>query len=199
MNEYVFILLLLMSCGQIIGQEKLQKEYPKSLASYGDFKDLVNEVEDYRAQRLINLDEFVKMSKEKNVVILDTRSNFRYSRKHIKGAIHLDFSDFTQEDLWKLIPDTNTKILIYCNNNFEGDQIDFTSKITNPKKKRKKKKRNAKTQTLSNKKPIMLALNIPTFINLYGYGYKNIYELDELVNVNDERIEFEGTTVKIKL
>jgi hypothetical protein len=42
----------------------------------------------------------------------------------------------------------------------------------------------------------MLALNIPTYINLYGYGYKNVYELDELVNVNDKRIEFEGTAVK---
>ncbi|MEO7977542.1 hypothetical protein [Flavobacterium sp.] len=42
----------------------------------------------------------------------------------------------------------------------------------------------------------MLALNITTHINLYGYGYKNIYELDELVNVNDSGITFEGTEVK---
>ena len=44
----------------------------------------------------------------------------------------------------------------------------------------------------------MLALNIPTFINLYGYGYRSIYELDELVNVHDTRIEFEGTMVNSK-
>lgn len=43
---------------------------------------------------------------------------------------------------------------------------------------------------------MMLALNIPTFINLYGYGYRNIYELDELVNINDPRVKFEGTEVK---
>ena len=48
---------------------------------------------------------------------------------------------------------------------------------------------------MSNRKPVMLALNIPTFINLYGYGYKNIYELDELVRVDDPRIEFEGAEV----
>ena len=35
--------------------------------------------------------------------------------------------------------------------------------------------------------------NIPTYINLYGYGYRNIYELDELVEMNDPRLEFEGT------
>ena len=79
--------------------------------------------------------------------------------------------------------------MTYCNNNFDGDQIDFESKISIPSK-----NENIETQILSNRKPIMLALNIPTFINLYGY--RNIYELDELVNINDPRVEFEGTEVK---
>ena len=169
-----------------------EKNYPKSLANYGDFKKLVMGVETHRAERLINLDTFLKMSQEENVVIIDTRSDFRYNRKHLKGSIHLAFSDFTQKNLWELIPpNQNTKILIYCNNNFDGDQIDFTSKISLPDE-----NKNIETQILSNRKPIMLALNIPTYINLYGYGYRNIYELDELVNVNDSRIEFEGTEVK---
>ena len=60
------------------------------------------------------------------------------------------------------------------------------------------KRENTETQILSNRKPIMLALNIPTFINLYGYGYRNIYELDELVHINDPRIEFEGTEVTLQ-
>ncbi len=163
--------------------------YPKALVDYDDFKNLVSELEKQREKRLISLDVFLKMSKEENVVILDSRSDFRFNRKHLKGAIHLDFTDFTQDNLFKLIPDTNTKILIYCNNNFDGDPIDFASKMAKPKN-------NFETQILSNRKPVMLALNIPTHINLYGYGYKNIYELDELVNVNDLRITFEGTEVK---
>ncbi len=79
--------------------------------------------------------------------------------------------------------------MIYCNNNFVGDPIDFATKKYEPNK-------IIETQILSNRKPVMLALNIPTHINLFGYGYKNIYELDELVNVNDSRIKFEGTEVK---
>lgn len=171
--------------------KKMGKEnkYTKALVDYNDFNNLVKEVKTHRAERLICIDDFLKMSKEKNTVILDSRSDFRFNRKHLKGAIHLDFTDYTQENLFKLIPDTNTKILIYCNNNFNGDPIDFASKISIPKK-------NMETQILSNRKPIMLALNIPTYINLYGYGYRNIYELDELVNVNDSRIQFEGTEVK---
>ena len=184
---------ILLISSSIFAQNKSDENYPKSLASYNDFKTLVDEVEPYRAERLINLDEFLKMSKEKNVVILDTRSAYHYERKHLKGAIHLDFSDFTQQNLWNLIPDPNTKILIYCNNNFDGDQIDFTSKVSKPSRARKKKEYD--TQILPERKPLMLALNIPTFINLYGYGYKNVYELDELVQVDNKRIKFEGTAV----
>ncbi len=175
-----------------MSSENMQKkDYPKSLADYNDFKTLVGEVEKHRAKRLISLDEFLKMSKQENVLVLDTRSEFRYKRKHLKGAINLSFPDFTQSALWDLIPpDKNTKILIYCNNNFQGDQVEFMSKVATPRIGK------IETQILSNRKPIMLALNIPTYINLYGYGYRNIYELDELVNVNDPRISFEGTEVK---
>ncbi|MBK6727060.1 MAG: hypothetical protein IPG63_07330 [Xanthomonadales bacterium] len=45
-------------------------------------------------------------------------------------------------------------------------------------------------------KPLMLALNVPTYITLYGYGYRNVYELDELVQVTDPRIRFEGSIVE---
>lgn len=165
------------------------QQYPKALVDYDDFKNLVTEVEKERANHLVNLDTFLKMSRESNTIILDTRSDFRYNRKHLKGSVHLDFTDFTQENLYQLIPDPNTRILIYCNNNFDGDPIDFASKMALPKTA-------IESQILSNRKPVMLALNIPTHINLYGYGYKNIYELDELVHVNDKRIQFEGTEVK---
>jgi hypothetical protein len=195
MKRLLLIGLLFLSASILISLNFMKedkkinaKEYPKSFADYSDFKKLVLEVEPYRNERLISLDTFLKMSKEENTVILDTRSDFRYDRKHLKGAIHLDFTNFTQQALWDLIPNPDTRILIYCNNNFEGDQIDFTSKISIPDS-------SAETQILSNRKPIMLALNIPTYINLYGYGFRNIYELDELVNVNDPRIVFEGTVV----
>lgn len=191
-KKSVFIIssfYFLLSCSQILANSiNDNKDYPKSLVNYQDFKSLVSEVENHRKKNLVNLDTFLKMSKEKNVIILDARSNFRYERKHLKGAINLSFTDFTQNNLLKIIPDTNTKILIYCNNNFSGDQVDFETKMSVPNR--------ITNQLLSEQKPIMLALNIPTYINLYGYGYKNIYELDELVDINDKRIVFEGTEIK---
>ena len=37
-------------------------------------------------------------------------------------------------------------------------------------------------------KSVRLALNIPTFINLVGYGYGNVWELAEVVSIRDPRI-----------
>jgi len=171
------------------------RTYPKAKVSFEDFKGLVAEVESHRADRLIDLNTFLKMSQEPGVIILDTRSTFRYERIHIKGAKHLSFTDFTQANLANVIPSFDTTILIYCNNNFEGNQIDFASKVVVPGS----RPRNAlSAQFADQSKPIMMALNIPTYVNLYGYGYINVFELDELVNVTDTRITFEGSIVEQK-
>jgi rhodanese-related sulfurtransferase len=164
--------------------------YPKAKVSFDDFKGLVAEVETHRASRLIDLNTFIKMSKEPGVIILDSRSTFRFERIHVKGAKHLAFTDFTQDNLQKVIPTFETTILIYCNNNFDGNQVDFASKVAVP---RAKPGNAVATQFAAQAKPIMMALNIPTYINLYGYGYRNVYELHELVNVNDPRIALEGS------
>lgn len=166
--------------------------YPKAKVNFDDFKDLVAEVEAHRADRLIDLNTFLKMSKEPGVIILDSRSAFRYERVHVKGARHLAFTDFTQDSLAKTFPSFETTILIYCNNNFEGNQVDFASKVAFP---RPQPTNTVATQLAAQSKPRMMALNIPTYVNLYGYGYRNVYELNELVNVTDPRIEFEGSIV----
>ena len=162
-------------------------EYPSAKVSYTDFKTLVETVEEHRAERLVGLDEFLEMSKDPNTIILDTRSAERFERIHVAGAKHLNFSDFNQRSLAELIPDTNTRILIYCNNNFEGNPVDFTTKMVLPP--------TASDEVIDEERPVMMALNVPTYINLYGYGYQNVYELGELVNVSDKRIEFEGTVI----
>lgn len=166
--------------------------YPKAKVSFEDFKGLVAQVETYRASRLIDLNTFIKMSKEPGVIILDSRSDFRFDRIHVKGAKHLAFTDYTQDNLKKVIPTFETNILIYCNNNFDGNQTDFASKVAIP---RANPANAVATQFAVQSKPLMMALNIPTYINLYGYGYRNVYELNELVKVTDPRIQFEGSVV----
>ncbi len=142
---------------------------PVSNINYPAFQELSGEAYAYRKDRRVPLETFLSMSQDKNTIILDTRSASAYRRRHLKGAVHLNFSDFTTEKLAKVIPSKTTRILIYCNNNFEDDPINFQAKSA------------------------PLALNIPTFINLYGYGYKNIYELKDLISIKDRAVRFEGT------
>lgn len=158
---------------------------PEKIASKVDFdayEKLVAEVREHRKNRIVSLEDFKKLSKGPHTIILDTRSDAMYEAKHVKGAIHLNFSDFNQFSLSAILRSPDDTVLIYCNNNFANDEAYFVSKAARP--------------TLLDPHELTLALNIPTYINLYGYGYKNVYELGELISVFDNRVEFEGTAVR---
>ncbi len=187
------VALLLVTGVALSQQVNDPLSHPPAKVSFDDFKGLVSQVEAHRAARLVDFDTFLAMSREPGTIILDTRSDFRFERLHLKGAKHLAFTDFTQDNLAKAIPGFETRILIYCNNNFDGNETDFASKIAFP---RPAASSQAARQVAAQEKPVMMALNIPTYVNLYGYGYRNVYELHELVDVNDPRVVFEGTVVK---
>ena len=111
-------------------------------------------------------DEFEQMAAgSTDVLVLDARSADAFAAGHIKGAVNLPFTDFTAASLARVIGENGRPILIYCNNNFleqrgaGGDQGECA-----------------------------LALNIQTFINLVGYGYPNVHELNEVVDFNDPKI-----------
>ena len=126
----------------------------ESAIDYAGFVELSAELAEYRSTRLISKDEFLRLAQREGTLILDTRSVEAFAAGHIEGAVNLPFSDFTDEKLRKVIgADRTRQILIYCNNNFSDDEFPVQLKRA------------------------PLALNIPTFINLYGYGYTNIWEL----------------------
>lgn len=157
---------------------------PLAKVDFDGFEKVMALAKEHRKTHLVDLDEFVAMSKEAGVMILDARSDSMFNLMHIKGAAHLNFSDFTQENLARVIPSFDTKVLIYCNNNFEDIPIPFPDKAV-------------KAPATNNLKGLTLALNIPTFINLYGYGYRNVYELKDLIDASSRYdVEFEGTLVQ---
>ena len=133
---------------------------------YPGFLEVSEDVMAVRATHLVSLDRFNEMAREPNTIILDTRSAEAFAMGHINGAVHLNFSDFTDEKLAEVVGDTDTRILIYCNNNFSDDIAPIMLKRA------------------------PLALNIPTFVNLYGYGYENVYELADLVSIEDAEVNW---------
>ncbi len=110
--------------------------------------------------------EFIAMSSEPNTIILDARSAEKYAELHIKKAVNLSFPDITVDSLEKLFPDKNVRILIYCNNNFANAPKAFPTKRADA------------------------SLNISTYISLYSYGYKNVYELGPLVEIEKSKLQF---------
>jgi hypothetical protein len=135
------------------------------LIDYAGFVALAAELGEVREAHRLSWEEFAAKSREGGTIILDTRSASAFRMGHIEGAVNLPFSDFTEEKLAKVLgPDRNRPILIYCNNNFSDNVAPVMTK------------------------KVELALNIPTFINLHGYGYTNIWELADVMSIADARI-----------
>ena len=119
----------------------------------------------HREKRRLTEDDFIAMAKESGVVILDARSKQRFDELHVAGAVNLSFPDITVDSLATLFPDKKQTILIYCNNNFVGEPQAFATKVA------------------------PASLNLSTYISLYTYGYRNVYELGPLLDVETTRLE----------
>ena len=138
-----------------------------SLMDYDGYQALVEEVRPYRRARLVDWNAFARAARERNVLILDARSERQFAAGHIAGAVNLPLTEFSVAALAEVIgPDRNRPILIYCNNNFREDRPPVVNKAGR------------------------LAINLSTFTHLYGYGYRNIRELNELVTMDDPRIRW---------
>jgi len=121
----------------------------------------------HRQTRRLSEEEFIRMSREPGTVILDARSRQKFDELHVKGAVNLSFPDIAVDSLAKTIPDKATRILIYCNNNFVNAEGPFPSKMPSA------------------------SLNLSTYIALYNYGYRNVYELAPLIDIKASKLEFE--------
>jgi phage shock protein E len=126
----------------------------------------------HREGRRVTEEEFIRMASEPGTIVLDARSREKYDELHVRGALHLAFPDITAASLAQLIPDRGTRVLIYCNNNFRNAEEAFPTKMATA------------------------SLNLSTYIALYTYGYRNVYELGPLLDIHESKIEFEGTSAR---
>ncbi len=151
--------------------QKIRPSIPNSAIDAPGFRQIVQESAVERESKRLTEAEFIKAMQEKGVIVLDARSTRNFDRRHITGAVNLPFTEFTASDLAKVIPKKDSKVLIYCNNNFSGSPAAFATKMPST------------------------ALNLSTYVSLRGYGYTNIYELGPLLEVSTTKIPFVGTEV----
>jgi hypothetical protein len=137
---------------------------------------MAGEAAKHRESRRLSEADFIKMSREPGVIILDARSKAKYDELHIDGAINMSFPDITVASLESRLPDKNARILIYCNNNFKNAESPFPAKMATA------------------------SLNISTYISLYTYGYRNVYELGPLLDLKATKLDLvssDATGVKV--
>ncbi|MEW4565920.1 rhodanese-like domain-containing protein [Bremerella sp. JC770] len=139
---------------------------------YDGFVKQVQEVAKVREQRRVSEDEFIRMLNDPDTIVLDARSKRMYDLLHVKGAVHLSLPDMTEDELAELIPAKDTRVVIYCNNNFKNEPLAFATKAK------------------------VASLNLNTYNTLYSYGYRNIYELKPLLDRHQTKIPFAGTSVE---
>ena len=140
---------------------------------YPGFERLVTETGLVREAHRLSEEAFLELMRRPGVVVLDARTESRYRRLHIAGAVNLPFTEFTAESLAAVIPNLDTPVLIYCNNNF-ADRLDvFPTKA------------------------ITVSLNVSTYTSLRAYGYTRVYELGPLLKVASSKLPFAGESVAI--
>ena len=152
-------------CAASFGDSQKASKIPNPSINMKSYLRLANEAAKHREKRRLTEEEFIEMSQQPGVVVLDARSKGKYDELHIKDAINLSFPDITVESMARVLPDKGATILIYCNNNFRNAEAAFPAKMP------------------------AASRNLSTYIALYTYGYRNVYELGPLLDVETTKLD----------
>lgn len=152
------------------GQE--QTPIPNPLIDYEGFQKIITSSKEQREKHRLTEAEFLKAMESGDYVLLDARSKANFDLRHIQGAINLPFTEFSEKSLAAVIKNRQSRILIYCNNNFTGSPVAMFSKVSTA------------------------SLNLSTQASLRAYGYENIYELGPLLDVETSILPFAGTEIE---
>lgn len=173
MDPNTVLVTLLLAAATAVASEPAPRaaEITNPAIDMPGFLDASQRAAEHRRSHRVTEEEFLRMRAEPGTIVLDARSAARYQQLHVAGAINLSFPDIAVDSLAATIPDKSTRILIYCNNNFLGAEA-FPAKIASA------------------------SLNLSTFVSLYDYGYRNVYELGPRVDIKKSKLPFAGTAVE---
>ena len=105
------------------------------------------------------------MSREPGTIVLDARSKEKYDLLHVKGAINLSFPDIDRRE-----PEEDPAGQGRPHPDLLQQQLQAT-----PRRRSRRRCRRA-------------SLNLSTYIALYNYGYRNVYELGPQVDPKDSKL-----------
>jgi hypothetical protein len=151
---------------------QLRPAIPNPAIDMDGYLAIAKEAAAWRTTHRLSEAEFLRLSRLPDTIVLDARSAEKFAELHVRGAINLSFSDIAVDTLAHRLPDKNARILIYCNNNFRGAQGPFPTKLP------------------------AASLNLSTYVALYIYGYRNVYELGPQIDLAKSILDFEPAGTK---
>lgn len=174
MRTTVFVLLALAAAAAAHAGERPAADAPADALvnpaiDMSGYLAIAQEAAQHRATRRLSVAQFQQMSRVPGTIVLDARSREKYDRLHVKGAINLSFPDIDVASLARVLPDKDARILIYCNNNFRNEERAFPRKAATA------------------------SLNLSSYIALYTYGYRNVYELAPLLDAGESELDLVST------
>lgn len=140
--RYLWVIMLSVFATSAVAEDHALEYYKKAEA-----------LSEFRRSRQVGINEAEKMLGDKNTILLDTRGDDDFKKIHIRGARHLSYADFTSDRLAKLLPDKNSRIIIYCD-----------AAIMTPLTR-------------------MMPLSTNAFVDLHMQDYKNLYEIRSISDI----------------
>ena len=140
-------------------------------------------VEKHRESRKLSELQFATMMDEEGVVVLDPRGRSFHEACHVEGSVNLPFTHFDPDSVAAVIPSKDTKVLIYCRNNLSEEFLENKGPV-------RVFEYPEGFEPPEVPKGISSALTIPSYITLYQYGYRNVWELSDIVNPETSKIRF---------
>jgi hypothetical protein len=119
------VLLLVALASPARGQAKDAQK----ILSWRQYYDYVQTIDEKKYT--LDADRFLELSKQKDTVVLDLRSEREYKQGHIEGAI-LFGADISQKNLETIVPSKDTTILLYCANSLIATRMSSLTDTTLP-------------------------------------------------------------------
>ena len=104
----MLLLLLVLSSFHCLSQQSLQ-----------DLLDRYNT----RSVPYISVTELRMLQMNDSITILDAREPEEFQVSHIPNSIFIGFSNFDEEQMLQQLPNTDTRIVVYCSLGIRSEQI----------------------------------------------------------------------------
>lgn len=144
------------------------------------------QAEEWLQEHRLSEDAFIRLSREPGTVVLDVSDGETYRLLHVAGARHLTWQELADADaVGKVLPDRETRILIYENNNYRTVRRRFETHQSMAAEFSEERRSSGE--------------NVAVCRALQRHGYRHIYELAPYVRIDRSQLPLVASMTAVEL